>query len=190
MDVGYKGEVTISNSNPERSEDSPVHPTIFNKMKQGWVTPTPLTNGIIGSNENGTFGGFSLNNIFYNDSDLLLFNANKGDATNAFLIPDDNQTTNETLYYLIENRTTNKVSSQGDNIFSYGLYDDSLQFLDPLYDEGGVLIWRVTRTGVFLENNTFFDYTQNDSYSNVNFDLKITSEPDSDKTLKLFIKVK
>jgi hypothetical protein len=100
--TGFQYTGNGANKNNPVYKASPVHPTIFNKLKQGWASPITLKTGVYGYGLNGA--GFEQ----YNDETKVeLFNANtQSNQFNAFKVIDKN---NVNIHYLIENRATDKL---------------------------------------------------------------------------------
>jgi hypothetical protein len=115
--LGLMGEGYQGAEENQTIGSMPVHPSIFNKMKQGWETPVLLRKGV------------------YDQPPLKFYNTHDLRDYNTYRI-DNPSDVNE--YYLIENRNyTTIVEEENSNNYDNGfqeLYEDF---------QGGLVIWKI-----------------------------------------------
>ncbi len=104
---GYDGNTTKGTT--------PVHPSLYNKIIQGWTTPLTLKQAR------------TYNNLVFNYANNVI-------AYNTFKILDSN---NSNIYYLLEYRDASPISTDGNN------YDNGLYKISNTLFSGGLKIWKV-----------------------------------------------
>jgi len=110
MGTGYNG---IDEN--EIAGTTPVHPSIYNKALQGWVTPRLMKKSTA--------------------YDTVVFNyANNIIAYNTYKIQDSSD---ENIYYLLEYRDSSPTGTAGNN------YDNGLYKINNTPFSGGLRIWKV-----------------------------------------------
>jgi hypothetical protein len=115
--LGLMGEGYQGAEENQTIGSMPVHPSIFNKMKQGWETPVLLRKGV------------------YDQPPLKFYNTHDLRDYNTYRI-DNPSDVNE--YYLIENRNYTTIVEEANS----NNYDNGFQ---ELYEDfqGGLVIWKI-----------------------------------------------
>jgi hypothetical protein len=132
---------------------TPVHPSVYNKIIQGWTTPTTLKNNRTYSNIPFTY-------------------ANSVIAYNTYKIEDS---IDSNIYYLLEYRDSSPIGTAGNN------YDNGLHKINNAIFSGGLKIWKVnnnngaskvlepviianTTDNIFRPTNTLTDLPSNNAF--------------------------
>jgi len=171
MGTGYNGYVGT-----DIEGTTPVHPSIFNKLKQGWIQPVTLRNT-------------THDLVFYNTHDMNDFNAYK-----IYI--------NSTDYYLLENRNyTDQIEVPNNSVN----YDNGLRAIVTNFT-GGLVTWKYTPNNPIKLNlidlgGLNYTFTENQAISDLPASVQNTFEfintasiendtDDQSKQLQIEIEVK